>query len=108
MTTCMLSHVQLVVTPWTVAHQAHLSMEFYQQEYWSVLPFPTPRDLSNLGIEPESLDSRALAGRFFTTALPGKLQATTSEMKFLLRTLREEHILGNDLSQQTHLRVRKI
>ena len=79
-------------------------MEFYQQEYWSELSFPIPRDLSNLGIEHESLNSWALAGRFFTTVLPGKLQVTTSEMKFLLRTLREEHILGNDLSQQTHLR----
>ena len=38
-----LSHVQLVVTPWTVAHQAPPSMEFSRQEYWSGLPFPSPR-----------------------------------------------------------------
>ena len=37
-----LSHVRLFVTPWTVAHQAPLSMEFSRQEYWSVLPFPSP------------------------------------------------------------------
>ena len=37
-----LSHVQLFVTPWTVACQAPLSMEFSRQEYWSGLPFPTP------------------------------------------------------------------
>ena len=38
----VLSHVQLFVTPWTVAHQAPLSMEFSRQECWSGLPFPTP------------------------------------------------------------------
>ena len=41
-------------TPWTVACQAPLSMEFARQEYWSGLPFPSPKDLPNLGIEPES------------------------------------------------------
>ena len=46
------SHVQLCVTPWTVAHQASLSMEFSRQEYWSGLPFPPPGDLINPGIKP--------------------------------------------------------
>ena len=41
-----------LVTPWTVACQAPLSMEFSRQEYWSGLPFPPPRDLPDLGIEP--------------------------------------------------------
>ena len=49
-----LSHVQLFATPWTVAHQAPLSMEFSRQEYWSGLPFPSPGDLSDPGIEPGS------------------------------------------------------
>ena len=49
-----LSYIQLFVTPWTVAHQAPLSMEFSRQEYWSGLPFPFPEDLSNPGIEPGS------------------------------------------------------
>ena len=53
---------------WTVAHQAPLSMGFSMQEYWSGLPFPPPRDLPNPGIEPMSLTSPALAGRFFTTS----------------------------------------
>ena len=48
---CMLSHARLFVTPRTVAHQAPLSMEFYKQEYWSRVPFPTPGDLPNPGIE---------------------------------------------------------
>ena len=38
---CVLSHVQLSATPWTIAHQAPLSMEFSRQGYWSGLPFPT-------------------------------------------------------------------
>ena len=54
-------------SPWTVAHQAPLSMELYKQEYWSGLPFPTPRDLPNPGIKPASLVSPALADGFFTT-----------------------------------------
>ena len=52
-------------TPWTVAHQAPLSVEFFRQEYWSELPFPTPGDLPNPGMEAESLTSPALAGSFF-------------------------------------------
>ena len=50
----MLSRVQLFATPWTVAHQAPPSMEFSRQEYWSGLPFPSPGDLPNPGIEAES------------------------------------------------------
>ena len=57
-------HVQLFATPWAVVHQAPLaplSMEFSKQQYWSRLPFPTPGVLPYLGIEPESLESPALA-----------------------------------------------
>ena len=46
------SHVQLFVTPWTVTHQAPLSMEFSRQEYWSGLPCPSPEDLPKPGIAP--------------------------------------------------------
>ena len=49
-----LSHVRLFVTPWTVVYQAPQSMEFSRQEYWSGLPFPSPGDLLNPGIEPGS------------------------------------------------------
>ena len=49
-----LSHVQLSATPWTVAYQAPLSMEFSRQEYWSGLPFPSLGDLPNPGNEPRS------------------------------------------------------
>ena len=56
------------VTLWTVACQAPLSMGFSRQEYWSGLPFLSPGDLPDPGIEPASLMSLALAGRFFTTS----------------------------------------
>ena len=47
----VLSHVWLFATPWTVAHQAPLSMEFSRQEYWSGLPFSSPGDLPDPGIK---------------------------------------------------------
>ena len=59
--------------PWTVAHQAPPSMGFSRQEYWSVLPFPSPGDLPNPGIKPASPTSLALAGRFFTTGATRKV-----------------------------------
>ena len=68
----LLKHVQLFETPWTIAYQAPLSMEFSRQEYWSELPYPSPGDLPNPGTEPKSLVSPALAGGLFTTASPGK------------------------------------
>ena len=49
-----LSCVWLFATPWTVAHQAPPSMGFSSQEYWSGLPFPSPGDLPDPGIEPWS------------------------------------------------------
>ena len=55
----LLSHVQLVATPWTVAHQAPPSMDFSRQEYWSGLPFPSPGDLPDSGIEPRSPELQA-------------------------------------------------
>ena len=55
---CVLSLVQLFATPWTVACQAPLSMEFSRQEYWRGLPCPSP--------------GATLAGRFVATAPPGK------------------------------------
>ena len=61
-----LSHVYLFVTPWTVARQAPLSVGFPRQEYWCSLPFPSPEDIPDPGIEP------TLADRFFTSEPPGK------------------------------------
>ena len=64
-----LSRIWLFATPWTVAHQAPLSMGFPRQKYWSGLPCLLPGYLSNPGIEPAS---PALAGRLFSTEPPGK------------------------------------
>ena len=64
-----LSRVRLFATLWTVAHQAPLSMGFSRQEYWSGLPFPSPGDLPDPGIEPRSPTLRADA---LTFEPPGK------------------------------------
>ena len=55
-----------------VAHQAPLSMGFPRQENWRGLPFSSPGDLPDPGIEPMSIISSALAGGLFTTEPPGK------------------------------------
>ena len=72
---CTRSHssVQLFRTPWAVAHQAPLSMEFSRQEYWSRFPFPSSRDLSHPGIEPASLMTPRLAGKFLTNWTTGEI-----------------------------------
>ena len=57
---CVLSHVQLFVTPWTVAHQAPLSLGFPRKEYRSGLPFPPPEHLPNPGIKPTSPETSAM------------------------------------------------
>ena len=62
------SHVRLFSTLWTVARQALLSMGFSRWEYWSGLPWPPLGDLPDPELEPMSLTSSALAGRFFTTS----------------------------------------
>ena len=69
---CVCSVVSDFATPWTIVCQVLLSMEFSRQEYWNGLPFPPPGDLPDLGIEPASLASLELSGRFFTTLLPAR------------------------------------
>ena len=64
-----LRHIRLFVIPWTVARQAPLSTGFPRQEYWSGLPFPSPGDLPDPGIEPRSPTLQADA---LTYEPPGK------------------------------------
>ena len=64
-----LSRLRLFATPWTVTYQAPLSMGFSRQEYWRGLPFPSPRDLRDIGIEPRSPAFQADA---LTAEPPGK------------------------------------
>ena len=75
---CMLSRVWLFATPWTVAHQAPLSMGFLSQEYWRGLPFPPPGDLLGPGIEPAS---PALPSWFFTAEPAGKTRTNGTMLK---------------------------
>ena len=90
----VLSHVRLFATPWTVARQAPLSMEFSRQEYWSGLLFPPPEVLSDPGIEPASPASPALACLFFTTSatwwvfFPVKLSLSKIDVILLMAMLR--------------------
>ena len=63
------SRVRLFATQWSIARQAPLSMGFSRQEYWSGLPCPPPGDPPDLWMEPMSLRSPALAGRFFTSSV---------------------------------------
>ena len=65
-----LSRVRLFAIPWTVAYQASPSRGFSRQEYWSGLPFPSPGDLPNPGIEPKS---PALEADALTSEPPGKM-----------------------------------
>ena len=76
-----LSRVWLFATPWTVAHQAPLSMGFSRQEYWSGLPLPSPGDLSDPGIKPRS---PVLQAEALTSEPPGRLQSTLRTTHWVL------------------------
>ena len=79
------SHVWLLATPWTVAHQAPLSLGFSRQECWSGFPFPSPWDLKP-GIKPMSLMSPVLQAGSLPLAPPGKpktrLYCSNNKFKF--------------------------
>ena len=73
-TVCLVAKLCLTLaTPWTVTHQASLFMGFSRPRYWSGLPFPSPWDLLDPGIESVS---SVLAGMLFTSVLPGKTLCT--------------------------------
>ena len=76
-----LSRVRLFETPWTVAHQSPLSMGFSRQEYWSGLPFLSPGDLPDAGIEP---GSPALQADSLLTELKGPLNLRSAAAPFVL------------------------
>ena len=70
--------VQFFVTPWTVAHQAPLSLGFSRQEYWSGLPCPLPGDLPDPGVKPRSPTLQADSSTFEP---PGKLHLICISVK---------------------------
>ena len=71
---CMLSHIQLFMTPWTIACQGPLSMGFSRQEYWSWLPFPPLGDLFDPGIKPMFPESLALQAILTAEPLGSQLE----------------------------------
>ena len=87
---CYISHVQLFATPWTVAHQAPLSVGFSRQECWSGLPCLLPGDLPYPWMEPASLMSPVLAVKSLPLVPPGKPLLSLNSVQFntflLLRT----------------------
>ena len=100
----VLSGVLLSATPWTVALQASLSVEFSMPEYWSGLPCSFPGDLPYPGIEPTA---PALAGWFFTTEPPGKAQSPTRQCHrdFVLQTVESFVSQGSSLIDITGQRI---
>ena len=78
---CVLSHVRFFATLWTRACQPPLSLRSSRQEYWSGLPFHSPGDHPNPGIESTSLASPALAGRASTALPTGKPVSYGSALK---------------------------
>ena len=101
-----LSHVRLFATPWTVAHQALPSTGFSRQEYWSGLPFPSPGELPDPGIEPWSPTLQAGA---LPSEPPGSLCHFTSyKLLLFLEKQREDSSTQNNwqhiyLCPATHL-----
>ena len=73
-----------LATPWTVAHQAPLSIKFSRHEYWSRWPLPSPGDLPDPGIKPESLASPVLASGFFTSWITGQAQKIYNTVSIFL------------------------
>ena len=92
------SHVPLFATPWTIAHQAPLSIGFSRQEYWSRLPCPPPGDLPDPGTEPTTLKSPALAGKLFTTSTTwealGEREATRNGIEMLAKEISASRCRG--------------
>ena len=85
------SRVLLFATPWTVAHQAPPSMQFTRQEYWSGLPFPSPGDLPNPGIEPRPPALQALPSEPPGKPLSHLILTTTCEMGLIILILGWAH-----------------
>ena len=96
-----------LATPWTVAHQALPSMGFSRQEYWSVLPFPSPGDLPNPGIE---LWSPASQADSIPTELPGGSDSKASAYNAgdWVQSLGQEDILEKEMATHSSILAWKI
>ena len=85
------------MTPWTVAHQAALSMGFSRGECWNGLPCVPPGVLPDPGIEPVTLTSPALAGMFFTTSTTWEVYYGIGQYKYASLAV----LMGGTLKQET-------
>ena len=115
-----LSRVRLFVTPWTVAYQAPPSMGFSRQECWSGLPFPSPGDLPNPGIEPRSpalqadtlpseppgmgfSKSNAKRELYSNTSLPQETRETPKNLTLHLKQLEKEVMKNPKVSRRKEI-----
>ena len=96
-----LSRVQLFATLWTIAHQASLSTGFSRQEYWSKMPFPSPGDLPNPGIEPRSPTMPA-------DSLPPELPRQPKKSLVLLNLKSEIHMSINNCDREWSVLCRSV
>ena len=78
------SHGRLFAILWAVTYQAPLSMGFSRQEYWSGLPCPPSGNLPDLGMEPTSLKSPALEGRFFSTSTTWEGRGSSQASSYII------------------------
>ena len=102
---CVFSCVQLFLIPWIIVRQAPMSMDFSRQEYWSGLPFSTPRDLPDPEVEPASLMSPALKGRFFTNDATWEAQLSKTWINYSFSLLYFQLLPSDDSSLSTYLNI---
>ena len=101
----MLSRVQLFATYWPVTHQAPLSMGFPRQKYWSRLPFPSPGDLPNPGIESESAVSPALQGDSLPAEPLEKPSIFNTKYQFYLNETTKSGPTGQKIEENDILKI---
>ena len=96
-----LSRVRLFATPWTVAYQAPQSVGFSRQEYWSQLPFPSPGDLPDPGIEPRSptLQADPLPSELKLCIFQRKKKSPVKNYPFFFKYLLEENVRKSCMEQ---------
>ena len=109
------SHVQPFEALWTIACQAPPSMGFSSQEYWSGLPSPSSGDRPNPGIEPTSLMSPALEGRFFTTStqdeailIDGKIEFIFWKRLLWIQCIKRAESIGWENKNRVRIQVRRV
>ena len=91
------------VTPWTVARQAPWFMGFSRQEYWNVLPLPSPGDLPHSGIKLGLPHSRQILSYLSHQGRPGALPNTSKTFSLLITTHRKGTVLFSNIDEETEV-----